>query len=69
MPILFGCQYNTIHYKTLFPLILLQKQGKHELHFQKRKYLCQTRGNVRIMKPVQNCTGFIFCTFPAVVHI
>ena len=26
-------------------------------------------GNVQNIKPAQNCTGFIFCTFHAVIHI
>ena len=25
--------------------------------------------NVQNMKPVQNCTDFIFCTFNAVIHV
>ena len=31
--------------------------------------VCTTAGNLQNMKPVKNCTYFIYCTFPAVVHI
>ena len=26
-------------------------------------------GNIQNMKPVQICTGFIFCSFPTVIHL
>ena len=29
---------------------------------------CTRAGNVQNMKPVQCCTGFIFCTFPEIVR-
>ena len=44
-----------------------------KINFLKSKYsyvmLSQAHGNVQNMKPVQICTGFIFCKFQPVVRL
>ena len=56
---------STFHKKTLVELVY----PKHRYFFIWPYVAVLIAGNLQKIKPVQNCTGFIFCKFPAMVQL